>query len=121
MVNASGAVKISLTPLLTAEDLDAAAAKTPTFRPPGGSSDDTNESCPNARARCHWPGTDSHSQLSGGPPRGALRSHRRLLVVVVALGLVVECEVAADRRHSAGDQADHRERENSVDTLPTCS
>jgi uncharacterized protein with GYD domain len=36
IVNASGAVKISLTPLLTAEDLDAAAAKTPTFRPPGG-------------------------------------------------------------------------------------
>jgi uncharacterized protein with GYD domain len=36
MVNASGAVKISMTPLLTAEDLDAAAAKTPTYTPPGG-------------------------------------------------------------------------------------
>ena len=36
MVNASGAVNISLTPLLTTEELDAAAAKTPTFRPPGG-------------------------------------------------------------------------------------
>ncbi len=36
MVNASGAVSLSLTPLLTAEDLDAAAAKTPTYRPPGG-------------------------------------------------------------------------------------
>jgi len=36
MVNASGAVQISLTPLLTAEDLDAAAAATPTYRPPGG-------------------------------------------------------------------------------------
>ena len=36
MVNASGAVSLSMTPLLTAEDLDAAAAKTPTYRPPGG-------------------------------------------------------------------------------------
>ena len=36
MVNASGAVSLSLTPLLTAEDLDAAAAKSPTYRPPGG-------------------------------------------------------------------------------------
>ena len=36
MVNASGAVTVSLTPLITAEDLDAAAAKSPTYRPPGG-------------------------------------------------------------------------------------
>ena len=33
-VNASGAVAISLTPLMTAEDLDAAAAKSPSYRPP---------------------------------------------------------------------------------------
>ena len=36
MVNASGAVAISLTPLMTAEELDAAAAKAPSYRPPGG-------------------------------------------------------------------------------------
>ena len=36
MVNASGAVTVSFTPLITAEDLDAAAAKSPTYRPPGG-------------------------------------------------------------------------------------
>ncbi len=35
LVNASGAVAISLTPLMSAEDLDAAAAKSPTYRPPG--------------------------------------------------------------------------------------
>ena len=35
MVNASGAVELSLIPLMTAEDLDAAAAKTPSYRPPG--------------------------------------------------------------------------------------
>lgn len=36
MVNASGAVSISLVPLMTPEDLDAAAAKSPTYRAPGG-------------------------------------------------------------------------------------
>lgn len=36
MVNASGAVALSLTPLMSAADLDAAAAKTPAYRPPGG-------------------------------------------------------------------------------------
>jgi uncharacterized protein with GYD domain len=36
LINSSGAVTIELTPLMTAEDLDAAAAKTPTYRPPGG-------------------------------------------------------------------------------------
>ena len=36
MINASGAVSVTLTPLLTVEDIDAAAAKTPTYRPPGG-------------------------------------------------------------------------------------
>lgn len=35
LINASGAVTLSLTPLLTAEDLDAAAAKTPAYSPPG--------------------------------------------------------------------------------------
>ena len=35
MVNASGAVTVSMTPLMTPEDLDAAAAKTPSYRPPG--------------------------------------------------------------------------------------
>jgi uncharacterized protein with GYD domain len=35
VVNASGAITLSLTPLMTVEDLDAAAAKTPSFRPPG--------------------------------------------------------------------------------------
>jgi uncharacterized protein with GYD domain len=36
LVNASGAVTLSITPLMSAEDLDAAAAKTPSYRPPGG-------------------------------------------------------------------------------------
>ncbi|HUW02735.1 MAG TPA: GYD domain-containing protein [Acidimicrobiales bacterium] len=36
LVNSTGAVSITLTPLMTAEDLDAAAAKTPSYRPPGG-------------------------------------------------------------------------------------
>ncbi len=36
IINASGAVKIKLTPLLTPEDLDAAAKKSPSYRPPGG-------------------------------------------------------------------------------------
>ncbi len=35
MINASGAIKLTTTPLLTAEDLDAAAAKTPAYNPPG--------------------------------------------------------------------------------------
>jgi uncharacterized protein with GYD domain len=35
MVNASGAVEISMTPLMTAEELDAAAAKTGSYKPPG--------------------------------------------------------------------------------------
>jgi uncharacterized protein with GYD domain len=35
MINSSGAVKLRLTPLLTPEDLDAAASKTPTYRAPG--------------------------------------------------------------------------------------
>ena len=35
VVNASGAVTGSVTPLMTAEDLDAAASKTPSYRPPG--------------------------------------------------------------------------------------
>ncbi|NND74273.1 MAG: GYD domain-containing protein [Ilumatobacter sp.] len=36
MINASGAVSVNLTPLMTPEDIDAAAAKTPSYRPPGG-------------------------------------------------------------------------------------
>lgn len=36
MIGASGAVSVTLVPLLTPEDLDAAAAKSPTYRPPGG-------------------------------------------------------------------------------------
>jgi uncharacterized protein with GYD domain len=36
MVNASGAVTGTTTPLMTAEDLDEAAKKNPTYRPPGG-------------------------------------------------------------------------------------
>lgn len=36
LINSTGAVAISLTPLLTAEDVDAAAAKSPSYRPPGG-------------------------------------------------------------------------------------
>ena len=35
MINASGAVRVKLTPLMTAEDLDAAASKTPAYTPPG--------------------------------------------------------------------------------------
>lgn len=35
MINASGAIELKVTPLLTAEDLDAAAAKTPAYNPPG--------------------------------------------------------------------------------------
>lgn len=36
LINSSGAVAISLTPLMSPEDLDAAAQKSPTYRPPGG-------------------------------------------------------------------------------------
>ncbi len=35
LINASGAVTVTLTPLITAEELDAAAAMTPAYRPPG--------------------------------------------------------------------------------------
>ncbi|WP_427016792.1 GYD domain-containing protein [Pseudarthrobacter sp. P1] len=35
MVNSSGAVSLRLTPLMTPEDLDEAAKKTPSYRPPG--------------------------------------------------------------------------------------
>ena len=35
LINASGAVTINLTPLMTPEDVDAAAAKTPSYRAPG--------------------------------------------------------------------------------------
>ena len=35
MINASGRVTLSLTPLMTPEDIDAAAAKTPEYRAPG--------------------------------------------------------------------------------------
>jgi len=33
--NSSGAIRVNLVPLITPEDVDAAAAKTPTYRPPG--------------------------------------------------------------------------------------
>lgn len=35
MINASDAVMVSMTPLMTPADVDAAAAKTPTYRAPG--------------------------------------------------------------------------------------
>jgi uncharacterized protein with GYD domain len=35
MVNSSGAVRLHLVPLMTPEDVDAAAAKTPSYRAPG--------------------------------------------------------------------------------------
>ena len=35
MVNSTGSVNVRLRPLLTVEDLDAAAKKTPTYRAPG--------------------------------------------------------------------------------------
>jgi hypothetical protein len=35
MVNSTGAVSVNLVPLMVPEDLDAAAAKTPSFRAPG--------------------------------------------------------------------------------------
>jgi uncharacterized protein with GYD domain len=36
LINSTGAIQLQLTPLLTAEDLDAAAQKSPSYRPPGG-------------------------------------------------------------------------------------
>lgn len=36
MINGSGAVQVSLTPLMTAAELDEAAEKSPSYRPPGG-------------------------------------------------------------------------------------
>ena len=36
IINGSGAVSVSLTPLITVDEVDAAAAKTPSYRPPGG-------------------------------------------------------------------------------------
>ena len=35
MINSSGAVTLSLTPLMTVEEVDAAARMTPSYRPPG--------------------------------------------------------------------------------------
>ncbi|GAA2127031.1 MULTISPECIES: GYD domain-containing protein [Arthrobacter] len=35
MINSTGAVSLTLKPLMTLEDLDAAASKTPSYRPPG--------------------------------------------------------------------------------------
>ena len=35
LINSSGSVQVNLTPLLTVEDVDAAAAKTPEYRAPG--------------------------------------------------------------------------------------
>jgi len=35
LINSSGAVGVTLTPLLTVEEIDAAAGKTPSYRPPG--------------------------------------------------------------------------------------
>jgi uncharacterized protein with GYD domain len=35
LINASGAVSLNLTPLITVEEVDAAAAKTPSYRAPG--------------------------------------------------------------------------------------
>jgi uncharacterized protein with GYD domain len=35
MVNSTGAVSLNLVPLMTPEDIDAAAAKTPSYRSPG--------------------------------------------------------------------------------------
>jgi uncharacterized protein with GYD domain len=35
MINSTGTVNLHLTPLMTAEDLDAAASKTPSYRAPG--------------------------------------------------------------------------------------
>jgi len=35
MINSTGAVKLRLKPLVSPEDLDEAARKTPSYRPPG--------------------------------------------------------------------------------------
>ena len=35
LINSSGSVHVSLTPLMTPEDVDAAASKSPSYRPPG--------------------------------------------------------------------------------------
>ena len=35
LINASGAISVTLTPLMSAEEVDAAAAKTPAYRAPG--------------------------------------------------------------------------------------
>lgn len=35
MINSTGAVDLHLTPLMTPEDLDAAASRTPSYRAPG--------------------------------------------------------------------------------------
>lgn len=35
MINSSGAVRLHLVPLMTVEQVDAAARKTPSYRPPG--------------------------------------------------------------------------------------
>lgn len=35
LINSTGAVKLSLTPLMTPEDVDAATTKSPSYRPPG--------------------------------------------------------------------------------------
>jgi uncharacterized protein with GYD domain len=39
MINSTGAVSVTLTPLMTVEEIDTAASKTPTYRPPGGDLD----------------------------------------------------------------------------------
>jgi uncharacterized protein with GYD domain len=36
LINSSGAVSLNLVPLMTPEEVDAATAKTPTYRAPGG-------------------------------------------------------------------------------------
>ena len=36
LINSTGAVSVELTPLITVEEVDAAGAKTPSYRPPGG-------------------------------------------------------------------------------------
>jgi uncharacterized protein with GYD domain len=35
LINSTGAIKLSMTPLMTPEDVDAAMAKSPSYRPPG--------------------------------------------------------------------------------------
>ena len=35
LINSSGSVSVSFTPLMTPEDLDAATTKSPSYRPPG--------------------------------------------------------------------------------------